>query len=104
MERCRDGQTQKRALDSLLPIGYDTIGSQIRAQVLSLMSKVTIKVEVSVDDAYVPEGAAKVLGKGEATIWRWLRDDKIAAVRIGGRTFIPRKEIERLQKKKSKVG
>ncbi len=68
------------------------------------MSRVTIKVEVSVDDAYVPEEAAKVLGRGEATIWRWLRDDKIATVRIGDRTFIPRKEIERLQKKKSKVG
>ena len=41
---------------------------------------------------------AKFLGKGVATIWRWLRDEKILAVRIGGRTLIPEKEIETLQK------
>jgi excisionase family DNA binding protein len=61
------------------------------------MSKVTIKVD-AVADAYGPEEAAKLLGKGEATIWRWIRDDKILAVRIGGRTLIPEKEIERLNK------
>lgn len=61
------------------------------------MSKVTIKVD-AVADAYGPEEAAKLLGKGEATIWRWIRDDKILVVRIGGRTLIPEKEIERLQK------
>ena len=61
------------------------------------MSKVTIKVD-AVADAYGPEEAAKLLGKGVATIWRWIRDDKILAVRIGGRTLIPEKEIQRLQK------
>jgi excisionase family DNA binding protein len=61
------------------------------------MSKVTIKVD-AVADAYGPEEAAKLLGKGVATIWRWIRDEKILAVRIGGRTLIPEKEIERLQK------
>ena len=61
------------------------------------MSKVTIKVD-AVADAYGPEEAAKLLGKGVATIWRWIRDDKILAVRIGGRTLIPEKEIHRLQK------
>lgn len=62
------------------------------------MSRVTIKVDALVDDAYGPEEAAKLLGKGIATIWRWLRDDKIIAIRIGSRTLIPKKEIERLQK------
>jgi excisionase family DNA binding protein len=61
------------------------------------MSKVTIKVD-AVADAYGPEEAAKLLGKGVATIWRWIRGEKILAVRIGGRTLIPEKEIERLQK------
>jgi excisionase family DNA binding protein len=61
------------------------------------MTRVTIKVD-AVADAYGPEEAARLLGKGEATIWRWIRDDKILVVRIGGRTLIPRKEIERLQK------
>lgn len=62
------------------------------------MSRITIKVDVPVDDAYEPEEAARLLGKGIATIWRWLRDDKIIAIRIGGRILIPKKEIERLQK------
>jgi len=62
-----------------------------------MMSRVTIKVDAVVD-AYGPEEAAKLLGKGEATIWRWIRDEKILVVRLGGRTLIPKKEIERLQK------
>ena len=62
-----------------------------------MMSRVTIKVD-AVIDAYGPEEAAKLLGKGEATIWRWIRDEKILVVRLGGRTLIPKKEIERLQK------
>jgi excisionase family DNA binding protein len=61
------------------------------------MTKVSIKVD-AVADAYSPEEAAKLLGKGEATIWRWIRSEKILAVRIGGRTLIPKREIERLQK------
>jgi excisionase family DNA binding protein len=61
------------------------------------MSRVTIKVD-AVADAYGPEETAKLQGKGEATIWRWIRSEKILAVRIGRRTLIPEKEIERLQK------
>jgi len=61
------------------------------------MTRVTIKVD-AVADAYGPEEAARLLGKGVATIWRWIRDDKILAVRIGGRTLIPEQEIHRLQK------
>jgi len=53
------------------------------------MAKVTIKVD-AVADAYGPQEVAKLLGKGEATIWRWIRSDKILAVRIGGRTLIPK--------------
>jgi excisionase family DNA binding protein len=60
------------------------------------MSKVTIKVD-AVADAYGPVEAARLLGKGEATVWRWIRSGKILAVRIGGRTLIPEKEIERLK-------
>jgi len=60
------------------------------------MTRVTIKVD-AVADAYGPEEAAKLLGKGEATIWRWIRDEKILVVRIGGRTLIPEREIERLR-------
>ena len=57
-----------------------------------------MQVDAKVEDGYEPEEAAEMLGKGIVTIWRWLRDDKIAAVRVGGRVLIPRKEIERLKK------
>jgi len=63
------------------------------------MTKVSIKVD-AVADAYGPEETAKLLGKGIATIWRWIRDEKILVVRIGGRTLIPKREIERLQKER----
>ena len=61
------------------------------------MSRVTIKVD-AVADACGPEEAARLLDKGVATIWRWIRNDKILAVRIGGRTLIPNQEIKRLKK------
>ncbi len=61
------------------------------------MTRVTIKVD-AVADAYGPEEAAKLLGKGEATICRWIRSGKMLVVRIGGRTLIPEREVERLQK------
>jgi excisionase family DNA binding protein len=67
------------------------------------MAKVTLMVEAETD-AYGPEEAAKLLGKGEATIWRWLRDGKILAVKVGGRTLIPEKEIERLKKEQDLPG
>jgi len=63
------------------------------------MTRVTLKVN-AVADAYGPEEAAKLLGKGEATIWRWIRGEKILVVRVGGRTLIPKKEIERLQRER----
>ena len=62
------------------------------------MGRITMQIDAEVEDGYGPEEAAEMLGKGIATMWRWLRDDKIAAVRIGGRVLIPRKEIERLRK------
>lgn len=58
----------------------------------------TIKVEALVDGGYVPEEAAKPLGKEIATIWRWIREDKVMAVRMGRRTLIPGQEVERLKK------
>ena len=60
-----------------------------------------MQVDAEVEDGYGPEEAAEMLGKGIATVWRWLRDDKIAAVRIGGRVLIPKKEpLEPKVKKK----
>jgi len=62
------------------------------------VSRITTKTEALVNDACGPEEAANLLGRGIATIWRWIRDGKIIAIKIGGRTLIPRQEIERLKK------
>jgi len=67
------------------------------------MSRITIKVDATAD-AYGPEEAAKLLGKGIATIWRWIRNGKVIAIRIGGRTLIPSQEIERLKKDLPEAG
>lgn len=45
------------------------------------MAKVTITVEAATD-AYGPEETAKLLGKGMATICRWIRDGKFIAIRV----------------------
>ena len=56
------------------------------------------KFVVDSEEVCTIEEAGALLGKSEVTIWRWIRDEKILAVRIGGRTLIPEQEIERLQK------
>lgn len=62
------------------------------------MSRITVRADTLVEDVCTPQEAAMLLSKGVATIWRWIRDDKIITVKVGGRTLIPDKEIERLQK------
>jgi len=46
-----------------------------------------MKVDAMVD-AYRSEEPAKLLGKGEAPIWQWIRGVQILVVRTGGRTLI----------------
>lgn len=67
------------------------------------MTKVNIWVEAETD-AYGPEETAELLGKGVATIWRWIRDDKIIAVKVAGRVLIPKQEIERIKKVQDILG
>jgi excisionase family DNA binding protein len=39
---------------------------------------------------------AACLGVSESHVWKLLRDEKLAALRIGRRTLIPRTEVDRL--------
>ncbi len=43
--------------------------------------------------------AATLLGKGVATLWRWIKSGKVNVIRISGRTLIPRSEVDRLREK-----
>ena len=56
------------------------------------------KLVVDTEEVYDSNEAAKLLGIGYATLYRWIKDGKIIPLRIGGRTFIPKTEVERLNK------
>ena len=62
------------------------------------------KVVVDMDEVYDVDEAATLLGKGVATIWRRIRDRKITVVRIGGRTLIPKTEVERIKNEQAAQG
>jgi len=56
------------------------------------------KVVVDFKEYHDVDETAKLLNKGVATIWRWIRDGKIQADRAGGRTLIHNLEVERLKR------
>ena len=58
---------------------------------------VKINTQVEITNLFNCEEAAKLLGCGTATIWRRIKDNKIIAIRIAGRTLIPQSEIDRLK-------
>jgi excisionase family DNA binding protein len=57
------------------------------------------KLFIDADELYELNEAAETLGIGIATLFRWLKKGEIIPVRLSGRTFIPKSEIERLTKK-----
>ncbi len=50
----------------------------------------------STDELYSLDEATKLLGIGIATLFRWMKTDKIIPLRLNGRTYIPKSEVERL--------
>lgn len=62
--------------------------------VLTIMPKIV----VDTDEVYELKEAADLLQIGIATLFRWMRNGKIVPLRISGRTFIPKSEVERLNK------
>jgi len=58
----------------------------------------TRELRVVTDDFMTVPEAAKQLGKPKVTLYRWIEANKLIAVTFGGILFIPKSEIERLQK------
>lgn len=56
-----------------------------------------VKVPVEFEDLLDVDEAADYIGKGVATIWRWIRDGRISVIHLGGRTLIHKDEIEKLK-------
>jgi excisionase family DNA binding protein len=46
--------------------------------------------------AYGVKDAARAMSVSEGTVWTWIRERKVSAVRLGGRTVIAREELLRL--------
>lgn len=58
-----------------------------------------IRVESS--DLMSIQQAARELEIPRTTMYRWAERDKIITIRLGGILFVPKSEVERLQKEKS---
>jgi excisionase family DNA binding protein len=56
---------------------------------------------ISTDDLYSTEEAARELGIGYATLYRWIKAGKLNPVRSEHRTYILKVEVERLKKEAS---
>jgi len=56
------------------------------------------KILIDTDELYETEEAAKLMGIGYATLYRWIKKGKLIPVRVMGRTLVPKFEIERLKK------
>jgi len=60
------------------------------------------KLIVDTTEIYDTNEAARLLGIGYATLYRWIKEGKLTPLRVGGRTLIPKSEIERLKIKRNK--
>jgi len=55
------------------------------------------KLVVDTAELYDTNEAAHLLGIGYATLYRWIKASKLIPLKVGGRTLIPKSEIERLK-------
>ena len=56
------------------------------------------KITIDTNEVCEPAEAARLIGIGYATLYRWIKAGKLIPIRIAGRTLIPVSEIERLNK------
>lgn len=50
------------------------------------------------DEVYTLQEAAHEIGIGIATLFRWKKAGKVVTLRVSGRPYIPKNEVERLKK------
>jgi len=54
------------------------------------------------NDLHKPAEAAKLIGIGYATIYRWIKSGKLIPVKVAGHTLIPKSEIDRMKRNRGK--
>lgn len=59
------------------------------------------KITIDTNEVREPAEAARLIGIGYATLYRWIKAGKLIPIRIAGRTLIPISEVERLKNKKA---
>jgi len=52
------------------------------------------RIETLPPIAYSVDDAARVVGVGPATVWKWLQEKQLPAIRIGRRTIIKHDDLE----------
>lgn len=62
------------------------------------------RITIDTDEVYETAEAARLIGIGYATLYRWVKAGKLIPIRIAGRTLIPKSEIDRLKNKKAAEG
>jgi excisionase family DNA binding protein len=55
------------------------------------------KIVVDTGEVYDAAEAASLIGIGYATLYRWIKKGDLIAIKLAGRTLIPKSEVERLQ-------
>ena len=56
------------------------------------------KIIVDTGEVYGAMDAARLIGIGYATLYRWIKSGKLIPIRLAGRTLIPKIEVERILK------
>ena len=62
-----------------------------------------VKLVIDMPDLYDTNEAARMLGIGYVTVYRWIKAGKLIPVRVDKRTLIPKSEIVRLNKRKEQA-
>ncbi len=55
------------------------------------------KLVIEADEFYTVGEFADELGKGIATVWRWIASKRVITVKVGDRTLIPKSELARIK-------
>jgi len=61
-----------------------------------MMANIVLEIEGLLDI----EETLKELKIGYATLYRWIKKGRISPVRIGNRTYIPRSDVNRINKRR----